>query len=1521
MPDEIPAEVRQARLDISQLRTQRVGLLRDAARSGSLDQAELGDLDQQIAGRLDEVRHLVDPVDASADIPLVLMPVRLETRFGAQGAHITLKVRIYPDEIHVDDLARGLTDEEAAAAKNYWTSVWADPVPDTAWPELVKAVGADRAEWVAHVSTPNNLAARGTGVTPSFPQAPPRGPRNVVARALPDRFVAVAVQGVQVSQAVGNPIPPDLALSPIALEGDTLERPEETLAVPPGSEWLVDFDRAVDVGMAVEITLAGGQTPIERVVVMGTRATLTPAQSADEVEDLFAGHRYGAGLDLLAQGTPTNNADAGRSPYRPRTSPTAPPLVPPESRPGSDTVVAASVLGIDPTVLTGLVGDGTGEQTLARDVNSALWAPGWGEYLTRLEQVGVPGVSDSQRESARDLFRDHVRGRGVVPTIRVGAQPYGVVPVSDLRAWVPKAGETTAGIVHVVRTLLDRWLLAAEHNVPRIRHGQPDIDRVILDVLGHGPVMQGLRVRPVITDDVSDAVIAAIGLDRSQYEAEKTSIAAVWAILLGAQASKAVVGSLHEDSRPLPLPLASDRDPQFVEALTGSPSRVLAVDSVLQALLALAWQSSELDVAQAAPATVVSTLVDFVELEPALQAQTAAVVARADSASPDELRGMVAQLQEAGVAVGGTAMLSDYQPVEQIQTSLAEVALSAPVTEQSRRVASSALAGWLLAMGYRGEVRAAMQDLARSGTAERALAVAETIDCCSHRLDAWATAIVSDRRARQAGGGDAGGRRGLTIGAYGVVEDVRPDSGGSADGWIHAPSPRHAIAAGMLRSAHLSHLPASAAAGDGPFAIDLSSGRMQSAAHVIEGVGQGQQIGALVGYQIERGLGEARLARLQLSLRTLAPLVARRLHDADGADPQAAQEAVAATNVVDGVLLLKKFAPGDAALRTALVVPPQNAYLEPGDWDPLTDPEWTTVTRILRAAAATIDAVADVMLSESVLQFAGGNPHRAAAAMDAMSTGAGPSDTIDVLEAQDSGERLTHRVLAVVGSDLPASPWSPVRPRAQVEPALEAWAAAHLGDPADVVLAEVDGQRFTLDAAGLCALDVVFATDPAGFDRSLRTAVPDLGDAALATSREESWPKRSRALGQLLALASTLRSIVAASHPLLPLDLTRPGEQPTRPLAAALPELAARVTNLAASLRAAVDGLEATVAGIPADGIVADEPTADALAEAAFRLDPYGIALEPVTGLPLDASWVRNAWQSVQARSLAADAAVARLQALPADTASSLVVDAAQEVAGVVYGDGFLVVPALPAGGAADPFVVATTDSAFAAPPATGVRRFVRDLGTVRKQVSRVSEALLIEGALGHPRPLGVRQLSERDEAGTPVAGTTHWLAGPLPSEGPWPASPVAHLLVDQVGTVDAASTVAGLVVDAWVEDLPAQVGTKADPDDPRPGRARTGLALRCSSASARPPQAVLCAVSPDGSRWTTDSLLGVIEHTMDLARIRMVALEHLIGEGLVLPALYTRSSSLQGEQFLQFAKLKDQASLYVAMPFVKEMS
>lgn len=1525
MPEEVPAEVRQARREIASLARERDRLVRDAARAGRrIDLTALTGLDDSIAGVLDRIRPLVDPCDASPTEPLVLLPVRLETRYAdGPGGTAILKVRIYPDEIHLDELVRGLTDAEVLAGQTYWTAVWTDPVTDGAFRDLVAAVTPQRAEWVAHRCRPTNLADRGNGA-PTFAPVDPVGARNIVARALPDRFVVVVRQGDRTARTVGAAVPRDLPVNPIALPGDDTVRRPDQLTVPAGSEWLTDFDAAVTVGMAVTVALPAGRAPIERVVALGTRASSSAREGADELADVLTGHRFSDGFGLLTQGTATNNADRARSPYRARPEPVPPALVPSGPVAGSDASAVATALGVDPAAVTDLAGPGDDEQELARDVNTCLWAPGWGEYLGRLDAQGLTDLTDAQRESARQLFRDQVRGRGPVPAVRVGAQPYGILPVSDLTRWAPRPRETTAGIHGVVARLLPRWDVAAGR-VDTLRPGASAVDESLLEIMGTSPVMLGLRARPFLSDDVSDPVIAALGLDRAAYDAEARLLLAVMAQAIDGIKEGTRLGSLHPQDRPIPLPLASDRDPEFIAALLDTPSRVLAVDSVLQALLALAWDSTDLDAARMAPARVLPSLVEAIALEPGLRADVLSLIGRADSADHTELLTLSRAVGDAfGVEASGTSVQRRYRLDATTATSLAEVALAAPPVPETELVAVGALAGWLRAMGYRSEVRTAMQALTGTTTAHRERAVAESLDCSSHRLDAWATGIVSDRLATLAGS------PGATIGAYGVVEDLSPQAGAGADGWIHAPSSRHAVAAGILRSAHLGHLPDDGTSG--PFALDLSSVRLGPARRALEAVRQGQQLAAVIGYQIERGLADARLARLHLSLRTLAPLVAGRLSDSDGQDDEAAKQTVAANNVVDGLLLLRRYPAGSPALRAALTPPPVNAYLDPADWEPLTDAEWSAVTRVMATAADTVDAVSDLLLAESVLQYAGGNPTRAAAAMDAMSSGASPAAELDILDTQDSAERLGQRVLALVGPGA-ASAWATDRPRALAEPALEAWASAHLGPPTTIVVGTGDDGPVTLDAAGMCALDVVHAAGPAALERVLRQRIPSLAGRALATTPDPGWAPGLRSLGQAVTLAVTLRELIAGGSPVLPDSLTRPGERPVRDLDGSIAPILARLGSAAGMLAAAVTGLEPVIATLPADGIVPDEPTAQTYLTAVLVLDGFGVPLDPGTSLPLDLAWVRSAWESAVARSTGATALLTALQAAQAaqpPVPAALLLDQAEELAAAIFGAGFRVVPTLgPAAG--DAFSVAVSTPTFPAPSPSALRRLVRDLGTSREQVRRYSEVLLVGSALGSTQAPVAVQLTERNADG-PVAGTERWLAGRLDPAVPWPASPAAHLIVDAAALGDGSGPLAGLVIDAWVEDVPAQPravpvdqigppggGAAADPPAVVPPMATTALAVQANAASARAPQAILSAVSPDGSRWTTDALVGVIDQTLRLARHRLVRLDQLAGEGLALPALYVRSSSLQGELALTFANLVAASKLVNLVPYVKE--
>ncbi|MEB0307618.1 hypothetical protein QN345_20210, partial [Cryobacterium sp. 10I1] len=85
----------------------------------------------------------------------------------------------------------------------------------------------------------------------------------------------------------------------------------------------------------------------------------------------------------------------------------------------------------------------------------------------------------------------------------------------------------------------------------------------------------------------------------------------------------------HDDSRTIGLPLVSERDADVVaEILAGTTPKV---DSVLQALLDIAWDGAKRLRFRAAPQEFVGPLIDFVELDPEIR-RIITVAASADAA-------------------------------------------------------------------------------------------------------------------------------------------------------------------------------------------------------------------------------------------------------------------------------------------------------------------------------------------------------------------------------------------------------------------------------------------------------------------------------------------------------------------------------------------------------------------------------------------------------------------------------------------------------------------------------------------------------------------------------------------------------------------------------------------------------------------------------------------------------------------------------------------------------------------------
>jgi hypothetical protein len=179
----------------------------------------------------------------AGDVPVALLPVRLEARFVADE----LRVRIFPDQIHLDSHEPELTPYERTAGEAYWRARFATPDPDarptSPWAELCGAVEPSRAVWVVEALTPLNLDQLDGSAAPVFPAAPGRDAEwSVAARAvaLPRRWLVVGRRdGAEVLRAWTAEVADRLDVSPAPdLEGPGVDGAVE---LQGNARWVVGF--------------------------------------------------------------------------------------------------------------------------------------------------------------------------------------------------------------------------------------------------------------------------------------------------------------------------------------------------------------------------------------------------------------------------------------------------------------------------------------------------------------------------------------------------------------------------------------------------------------------------------------------------------------------------------------------------------------------------------------------------------------------------------------------------------------------------------------------------------------------------------------------------------------------------------------------------------------------------------------------------------------------------------------------------------------------------------------------------------------------------------------------------------------------------------------------------------------------------------------------------------------------------------------------------------------------------------
>jgi hypothetical protein len=1219
--------------------------------------------------------------------------------------------------------------------------------------------------------------------------------------------------------------------------------------------------------MAVRIPLTGEDldSGFDTVLVLGVRTVESAPGQAAELARLLDAHRYSRGLAFVPQGARTNNTAARPSDHPP---PDPAGVASFEIARGGSLVTRdgsgrrfADALGINPETFAHVSGADRDEQAPSRAMVSALWPATIGYFL---EQFLAPDVDGVDPQALRRWTEGWVRPRGPLPAFRVGAVPYGVLPAVTLHDWAESADEDVPpGLAEALRRLTARWA-PLTRDAPHVgRSG--DGDRDLVEVLGMDASTQTARVRRAIGYDAMWNVMTASGLDltawqRAQKDMARAVLAAIgerdWdpRVLYLSYRSAArdftgplVAGTVSEDEG-LPFDYVAWLRDAEVTAL--QDQNATPTDEPVTALLYLMLRQALLTESDRAGRLVLGSqglLLPFEWREPELLGILPGVGPDPSQAAPDRTAwdrfGMPVPGVPGAPAIGDVLSGGDVP-------------------------SPSGIPGLRAAVAIMAAYRDALGRLTGLPTAELERLVTETLDVCSHRLDAWVTSLATRRL-------DALRRpapRGLWLGCYGWVEDLRPgppartvrvsradgttvparvDSGG----YVHAPSMLHGATAAVLRSAYLQR-DTGAGPGREPYQLDLSSARVRTALALLDGVRGRQPLGAVLGYQFEQGLHDGHpgleLDRFLDVFRALYPLVANKAEDSG--EPAAR---VGARNVVDGLRLLAAWQAG--------TVPWGNGELTPAAV------QRTAIEAELAGLDDAVDAVADLLLGESVFQVVKGSPAGAAATLDTLAKGMRPPEP-ELVTAPRTGTVLHQRVALLLGDGLPAPGWDQVRgtPRAAAAPELDAWLGRLLGDPALIACrATPEGGTawvVTLRDLDLAPIDLLLTLSASGpghggrneeLDRRIgwQVAGETGADTPLSIDYEAADGPGRIPFAAAFELLAAVAGVIGAARPLGPADLIPPEQAATAAGGDAMDdELDARAAAAGEALDAVLDALaravddgdaEAARAGL---ATAADLGVAGAFPASRFLLDD---AAEPA--LLAAARGVVNE--------------LARRQTAAASAAEP------DDVLHAVFGRGFPVVPRFrPA--APDEIAPAVAAEPGLGPDPDGTAEgWLAQLMRVRPPLSAWRSVQVYGRALGcgldRPR---IVQL--------PYEPGADWAALPFGAEAapPRPGTVSLALLGGPAPAADAAW--AGLLLDTWPELVP---GREED----------VGAVFHFDAPASKAPQAVLIATPPSRDvTWSYAALERILLDTFDLARIRTLDLTTLGPYGQLIPMTLVASNT-----------------------------
>ena len=833
--------------------------------------------------------------------------------------------RAFPDEAFLQSHDPMLTKEEQTAALAFKEQTSKEQ-QKLAWDALVSKYGVYRASWIAQISKAELEQQQANGKEkekePSF-----------YFKWLPDRLVFyVYKEGDQKPTYEGD--------------GSVIDR-EGLTVLGEGDAWLQDFDKAIQAGMGIKIKINPADTKFEKVIVSGFRHDNDPLVPARGLADLFDNHTYTEGFSFLKYGTATNNTDKVNSGHSARD----------EFEVGNSYEYAVEGLDLEKGAATPVIPD-IHTMTAGKYLSKSLGfeanhlkhvqhADQTPSMLNELYQKATwfalgaqplfmlfgNQMSSEIHESIWQHYSKYVKGRGLYSALKIGNQPYGILPVMNIsNVFLPENKDIRESdklydkMMVIFAHLMKRWCLMVkgdQQQVPRLRGN--DTYEEILKILSMQEYSSTYQIRaleyrsfkrklyewlknrpsdqPILDfvkgmggdyESVRENIVSLtdlLGLNNQELSPEIDHLLRATVLSL-TEGNTNLIGFLEDNS------IITDQQGNTAGNNNDDNFSFTQEDlSNFQDFINALKTQKENELIQYR-----GDLSVFTDLFVRSYTNACQLYAREiafDLEMADTSSGSRSFKSATIIKAEGTPVIKGDPVITVLDADSKSITVKAPfdgkikkvLITENEEIAPGMPLFTLVNEAKYNEIKSSFITLGQQiieasnaiteGTDRKEAqkkAMGEAIDLNSYRLDAWITSLAARRIEEMRG--KTNYEKGIYFGAYGWIEDLEKDAtpvdaASLSDiyrekgGIIHTPGAAQTIASTVFKNSFLSHKHEEQS---NPFTINLTSDRLQKSQFLLEGIRQGQQLEALLGYQLERHLHENDLHQEIYALRKSFPL-------------------------------------------------------------------------------------------------------------------------------------------------------------------------------------------------------------------------------------------------------------------------------------------------------------------------------------------------------------------------------------------------------------------------------------------------------------------------------------------------------------------------------------------------------------------------------------------------------------------------------------------------------------------------